>query len=512
MAPPSGESLLNAEFDALVKEQLELWKVPGLTIAIVHGANTYSKAYGFAELPDKKMTTDALFSTCSTTKAFTAAATSMAIQDSKATASPFDWDTPMSALIPEDFVLADDYYTKNVTIEDLLSHRSGMAPYMWVPTCNKKDVTVRETVRSLRNLPLSQPLRTKFQYNNHGYIAVSHALEKLTGEPLGKALKSRIWEPLGMNETYFSIQEAKASPSSAQKFVQGYSWHQTDEGGSYNPEPAMSWDAVTGAGSMVSNVLDYSYWIREQIHKTGPLKGHDSLTQPRVLHFESGGINPPGPWHAYALGWFCDYYRDQPFYTHAGGWPGFGSLVGFLPNKVFGFAIMGNATSVQNVAFALLVHLLDKILNLPDDPKHNKELAACFAKQREEWDRMVSPPSLDDVKAKFYPSLPDPPLPLSLAVEKYAGTYTHKAGGSVTLTAQEGCLTADFSDRPIAVRLDLVHVSGEFFIGKLWNPRNIHFEQFPVEFSVGSTGTAHKIGMLLEAALGGEKIWFERKE
>lgn len=470
------------------------------------------QAYGFAELPDKKMTTDALFSTCSTTKAFTAAATSMAIQDSKATASPFDWDTPMSTLIPDDFVLADDYYTKNVTIEDLLSHRSGMASHMWVPSLNKKDVTVRESVRSLRNLPLAHPLRTKFEYNNHGYIAVSYALEKLTGEPLGNILKRRIWEPLGMNETFFSIQEAKANPSSAQKFVQGYSWYPTDEGGSYNPEPTMSWDAVSGAGTMVSNVLDYSHWIREQIHKTGPLKGHDSLTQPRILHFENDGGSPPGPWHAHALGWYCDYYRDQPLHTHPGGWPGFGSLVGFLPNKDFGFAILGNATPANVVGFRLLMHLLDKILDLPDDPKYNEELAACFAKQRETWDRSISPPSLDEVKAKFYPSLPDPPLPLSLPVEKYAGTYTHKTGDSVILTVQEGHLTADFSDRPITVCLELVHVSGEFFIGKLWNKKRVYFQQFPVEFSVDSTGTAHKVGMLLEAALGEEKIWFERKE
>ncbi|KAJ5219013.1 uncharacterized protein N7498_001112 [Penicillium cinerascens] len=510
MAQPSGESLLNAEFDALVEEQLELWKVPGLTIAIVQGSKTYSKAYGFAELPDKKMTTDALFSTCSTTKAFTAAATSMAIQDSKATASPFDWDTPMSTLISDDFVLPDDYYTKNVTIEDLLSHRSGMAPNMWVLACTEKDLTLRETVRSLRNLPLSEPLRTKYQYNNHGYIAVTYALEKLTGEPLAKMLKRRIWEPLGMKETYFSIQEAKANPDSAQKFVQGYGWHQTDECGSYNPEPVMSWDASTGAGSMVSNVLDYSHWIREQIHKTGPLKGHDSLTRPRILHFESGDI-PPGPWHAYALGWFCDHYRDQPLYTHPGGWPGFGSLMGFLPNKDFGFAVMGNATSANIVAERLIVHLFDKILDLPNDPRYNKELAACFAKQREEWDRMVTPPSLDDMRAELYPSLPDPPLPLSLPMEKYAGTYTHKASCSVSLTVWEGRLTAD-SSGPNPLCLELIHVSGEFFIGKLWNKRGIYFKKFPVEFSVDSTGTAHKVGMLLEPALGEEKIWFERKK
>lgn len=470
----------------------------------------FQQAYGFAELPEKKMTTDALFSTCSTTKAFTAAATSMAIQDSKATTSPFDWDTPLSTLIPDDFVLADDYYTKNVTIEDLLSHRSGMAPWMWVLACTDKDATLRETVRSLRNLPLSQPLRTKYQYNNHGYVAVTYTLEKLTGEPLGKTLKRRIWEPLGMNETYFSIQEAKEAPSNAQKLVQGYGWHQSDEGGSYNPEPEMSWDAATGAGSIVSNVLDYSHWIREQIHKAGPLKGHDSLTQPRILHFENSDI-PPGPWHAYALGWSCDHYCDQLLYMHPGGWPGFGSLVGFLPNKDFGFAIMGNATSANTVASRLLVYLLDKFLDLPDDPRHNKELAACFAKQREEWDRMVSPPSLDDVKAEFYPSLPDPPLPLCLPMEKYAGTYTHKAGGSVFLTDREGRLTADFSG-PNALRLELIHVSGEFFIGKLWNKRGIYFKQFPAEFSVDSTGSPHKVGMLLEAALGREMIWSQRKE
>ncbi|KAJ5868925.1 hypothetical protein N7534_003478 [Penicillium rubens] len=80
---------LTLEFDALVQQQMDKWKVPGLSMAVVHGSSTWSKAYGFAQFPDRRMTTDSLFSTCSTTKAFTAAAMSLAIDDSRNTESPF---------------------------------------------------------------------------------------------------------------------------------------------------------------------------------------------------------------------------------------------------------------------------------------------------------------------------------------------------------------------------------------------------------------------------------------
>ncbi|KAJ6178775.1 hypothetical protein N7519_009236 [Penicillium mononematosum] len=270
------------------------------------------------------MTTDALFAACSTTKAFTHAAISIAIQDSKATNFPIDWDTPVTSLIPEDFILENDYATKNITLEDALSHR------------------------------------------NYTYIAVSHALEQHTGEKLGAFMKKRIWDPLGMNETFFSPSEAKANPSIAAKLVQ-----------------AMTGQLTVVLVLFVSNVIDYAHWMRESIEKTGPLKGHDGLTDLRTIYFQNDDLNLPAPYHAYALGWVVHNYRGQHLYSHGGGWPGYASWVGFVREKKFGFVVMGNSSLARYAAFRLVTYLLDRRLGLSDDPKYEQQIAACIARQTE---------------------------------------------------------------------------------------------------------------------------------
>lgn len=463
-----------------------------------------------AKFPDKEMTTDTLFCTCSTTKAFTSAATSIAIQDSKDSSSPIGWDTPLASLIPDDFVLEDDYATKNTTLEDALSHRSGLAGHMWLFGSAPKDATLREAVRSMRYMPLASPPRTKFHYNNHMYMAVTHALEQYTGESLGRFLKRRIWDPLGMKGTYFSIEEAKTNPSSAHKIVQGYSWVPGPEGGTYLPEPELDYAPTTGAGAIVSNVLNYAHWVRELINQTGPLNGHDSLIQPRTLHFENGDVNLPPPYHAYALGWTVENYRGEHLYIHTGGWPGYGSMVGFVPSNGIGFVMMGNSVTARNASFKLSVHLLNKLLDLPEDAHYNEQIAACIAKQHEERNKILYPESIEKMKEQFFPSLPDPPIPHSLPLDKYTGAYRNEADASLIITLRESHLTADLRDRAIPIQLYLYHASGEFFVGKFQSPS--YLEYFPVEFYIDSTGTVRKIGMLLEPALGDRKIWFERTD
>lgn len=109
------------------------------------------------------------------------------------------WTTPVSSLIREDFVLEDEYATSHVSIEDTLSHRTGFGTHsasFGGAVKNPKDV-----VRSLRYIPLTAQLRTKYQYSNHMFIVASYLIERLTGVWLGDFLRQRIWEPLGMNST-----------------------------------------------------------------------------------------------------------------------------------------------------------------------------------------------------------------------------------------------------------------------------------------------------------------------
>lgn len=260
---------------------------------------------------------------------------------------------------------------------------------------------------------------------------------------------------------------------------------------------------------MVSTVLDYTHWLRALIEKSGPLKGHDSLIKPRIFHFETGDVNLPSPYHGYALGWYVDNYRGENLYWHTGGWPGFSTYVGFLPERKFGLVIMGNSDPARLACFQLAVYLMDRLLG-PTSPHHTEQMSACLAKQREVVNEVFKPKDLEDTKQKVFPNLPDPPIPHSLPLEKYTGMYRYPANAWITLECTDGQLTADVSQGTLPSQLSLTHASGEFFIGQSKVLNLVSLQPFAVEFYIDSTGVVTKIGMLLEPAMKGEKIWFQR--
>lgn len=84
------------------------------------------------------------------------------------TSAPLDWTTPIAGLIPDDFVLLDDWATAHLTLEDALSHRTGLPRHDKASThriaAENRTATVRDGVRFLRYLPLNAAPRTKWQY------------------------------------------------------------------------------------------------------------------------------------------------------------------------------------------------------------------------------------------------------------------------------------------------------------------------------------------------------------
>lgn len=444
------------------------------------------------------MTTDSLFSTCSTTKAFTAAAVSLSINDSKSTSSPLNWDTPLASLIRDDFVLADDYATSHTTLEDALSHRSGLPGHQAAMSIASPSESLRDAVRKLRHLPLAYAPRTTWNYCNHMYMSISHALEQWTGTSLGSFLKERIWDPLGMNDTYFSIHEVLRSPELQRRLVRGYIW--IPETNSYNPEPYMNYPPTTGTGAIVGNVLDYAKWLRALIFKTEPLvpQIYDPLLKPRSIILAPESTYPPAPYHLYALGWWVENYAGTQFYWHSGSWPGFGIMVGFIPEREFGFAIMGNAVDARMAGKALYMHLMDKMLGLVVDAG------------TEETSKN-QPESIDAAIARLYPAFSGAPLPHALPLERYAGVYTHPGYGIVEFSVRGGGLTADFSGRVLGSCLTLYHVTGEFFVGSLSMLSGLqNAEVYKAEFYIDATGNVQRVGLDLEEALKGDKIWFDR--
>ena len=456
-----------------------------------------------AEFPDRKMTTDSLFSTCSTTKAFTAAAVSFAIDDSKYTDAPLRWDTPIASILRDDFVLENDYSTMHTTIEDALSHRSGLSTHDACISLAHPQRPLREAVRNLRHLKMAYSPRTTFSYNNNMYMAISHALEKIEGRSLGETLKKRIWDPLGMNDTYFSAQEVSKDPTLSSRFARGYTWDLDTS--SYVAEPYMNDIAVTGAGAMVSNVLEYAKWLRALIYKRGPVspQGHAELVKPRtVITNWDDLVGPPAPHHMYALGWFVASYRDEPLYWHSGSWPGFGIMVGFLPSKGFGFAMMGNTTNARNAQVEIYMHLLDQISG--GSPRIGRAVEPEKTAKATE--------TLDEAIKRLYPCLPSPVIPHVLPLQLYTGRYEHPAYGSITLAVEDGFLCANLLDRVTPALITLGHASGEFFVAYYYQPKTIGSVSgfYRTEFVIGINGVTIAMGMDLEPATG-EKIWFDRQ-
>ncbi|RHZ52915.1 uncharacterized protein CDV56_105763 [Aspergillus thermomutatus] len=470
------ESPFTARFDERVRSELRKWEVPGLTVAIVHGSSIFTKAYGISEFPDKPVTTNSLFSTCSTTKAFTAAVASLIIEDSKSSDRPVDWDTPLTSLIRDDFVLADEQATLQTTLEDALSHRSGLGMNWGAMRWAHKDENVTRS-------------------------------QQYTGRDLGSLLKDRIWKPLGMRDTYFSVHEAQACPSASSRLVRGYTWDA--DAHTQIPEPYMDYAPTTGCGAMVSSVEDYALWVRALIQSK--MTTRDALLFPRITlpAFEEG-VHPPAPYHLYALGWFVESYRGEPLYWHTGSWPGCGILVGFIPGKEFGFIMMGNAMDARFAAASLYMYLLDMMLGIPPDQagEYSRQIEQLVRERRK---RSIK--TMKEAKRRLYPSLPSQPLPPSLSLELYAGVYAHPGYGSFELLLDEDRkLYADLPDRAIVTRLELEHASGDFFVGKLYSPGGggdgVTF--FQVEFSIDSRAQVERVGLDLEPELRGDKIWFDR--
>ncbi|KUI69533.1 Penicillin-binding protein 4 [Cytospora mali] len=525
------------EFGKHADELLKKWHVPGMAIGVVDGDNIWTEGYGIATYPSTPVTPSTLFYCASTSKAFTAATLSMMIASGNytlparpGTSQRLDWNTPVHDIIPEDFVLTDPWATTHITIEDALSHRTGLPRHDKASThrIGNRTATVRDGVRFLRYLPLNEPPRTKWQYCNQMYVVATHAIETLTGRWLGDVLKEWIWTPLGMNGTYFSLEDAAAAP---EHLADGYVWDHKGEG--FLRVPFMPTDEIGGAGSVMSNAGDYTKWIRSLLREDGPVpkEGHAAVKTPRMIT-SPGEALPPGdggkqPFDAplmYGLGWGTSSYRGHKFWCHSGGMHAYGAEVYFFPDLNYGLVTLGNTAITSNaLGLILLWELVDDKLGVPKEERHD------WAADWEGWEDKTNA-KLDKAISKYYPNRPVPPQPPSLPIEAYTGTYFHPGYLNFTLTlAKPGSTTrskatleASRTDATWQSGNEFEHVTGEYWMmffymvqsTKGLDPRK---EYAPAQFRIGADGRAEALGITWLSTLDGQDtveglVWFDRVE
>ncbi|KAL3463339.1 putative penicillin-binding protein [Aspergillus heterothallicus] len=508
---------LTEAFDAKVAHALKHYHVPGLAVSVVRKGTTYAKGYGLANTTTSTpVTPDTLFFAGSTTKAHTAAAVSLLVANN--THYPhIQWNTPLHTLLPE-FILSDPYATTHLTLTDILSHRSGLPRHDTVLI--GQDLTLPAIMEKLKYLPLTQEIRTEFQYNNIMYLVAAHLIEKTTNQTLAEFLKENLWTPLKMTSTYLDTAPALADE---RHISEGYYFNPSTN--KTSPTHLDYTPVVGGAGNILTSVNDYAKWISALLARAPPIpeEGYAALFGAHTI--VAPVTNPPfsAP-DLYGLGWTLQSYKGVQIIQHGGSQVGFGALVALVPEKETGLAILGNEMIGTNEAMMVLSFaIVDELLGLAEEERSNWE---------EIVDNILAAFRLsNETLSKLYPDLPDTDalLPHPFSLEDYSGRYTHPA--YPTLHIKADCPERDFLKNPekwtgarlcahfdnykpgtmsINVEVDLFHVTGTYWT--LVSSSAGMDSGARVEFRISPEGKVTEVGVEFDDMMQKkqQKIWLTR--
>ena len=435
-----------AGFDAQVEQLRQSIGVPGVAIAVVeNGRVTQAKGYGVRKLgAPTKVDADTLFPNGSTGKAFTTAALAILVDEGK-----LKWDDRVVDHMPW-FAMYDPWVTREMTVRDLLVHRSGLGlgqgDLLFVPRTN---LTRRESVRRLRYLKPATSFRSAYAYDNVLYMAAGQLIEEVTGQTWEQFVAERVLRGAGMTRSTTEDSKRFTIPDRAQPHARldgpfrGVGTQVT-----LDERDALGRNAAP-AGGMAVSANDMARWLQIQLaHGKLPGGGDKRLFSeaqaaemwaPVVIMPEGklpGALAPASPTiNTYALGWDVGDYRGEKMVSHTGAVFGFQSAVVMLPERNFGFAILINSEDGELIR-GLMYELLDHQLGAPD-----QDWPALWRKYKA--DRLARASAMLSgeaaATAKVGPSLPP---------ARYAGDFADPWYGPISIRDEGGKLRIDFKQSP----------------------------------------------------------------
>lgn len=473
-APPS-------DLDAVIKKSMQRFEVPGAMLALVEpGRAPLTKGYGVRKLgKPAAMDQHTLFSIASNTKAFTAAALAILVDEGK-----LHWDDKVAEHLPG-FRMYDPYASHEMTVRDLLVHRSGLGlgagDLLFWPQAT---VSRAEVVHRLRYIKPATSFRSGYAYDNILYIVAGRVIEAVSGDSWENFIVERIFTPLGMNESAPSVATIKSSNRSwPHARINGRS---RNVGGTMEPlTVAPGVDNAAPAGGINASPHDMVRWLQLQLNRG--VMGNSRLFSaaaakemwtPHVLvpiGSEDSAIAAIRPlFHTYALGWNVKDYRGHRIVTHSGFLEGSMSVTFLLPEQQVGFILMMNSEDTE-ARDAVAYHLVDHYLGLKKtdwvsafaqayQDRQDEAIKVLDAADRATQDQSVKGPSLD--------------------LRAYAATYHDAWYGDVIVGFANGALTIDFTNSP-GLSGPLEHVRFDTFRTRYSDRR---MEDAYITFSLNAEG------------------------
>ncbi len=477
-----------AQFDAYVEAARVEWQVPGLAIAVVKDDQVLlSKGYGnrrvgSAETVDQH----SLFAIASNSKAFTSAALAILVDEGK-----LKWDDHVTQHLPW-FRLKDDVATREIRVNDLLCHRSGLGTFsgdlLWWGT----GYSPKQVLQRASELEPESSFRSAYGYSNLMFLAAGEVIAAVSGQSWQQFVQDRILRPLEMNRTTTSVRDLLTLENFATP-------HKTLLDRS-QPIPWMNWDAMAAAGGIISSADDMSRWLRLQL-RAGAIDDQRRVFSAAASHemWQAHtpirmGINPSQRFpsthfRSYGLGWALSDYEGMKVVGHGGGYDGMYSQVLMIPEQKIGVVVLTN--SMTSISSLLAYRALDVLID-GDKKDWSKENLDQFRKSRTEFAERIAKaitPAVADTK----PSHPLPDYAMKLRCPIY---------GDATVT---------FEGEQLVLRL----LPYSALVADL---KHLHYDTFEIrwrnEFAWFEGGTAHFVAdargkfQKLELDVPNDDLWF----
>ena len=414
---------LDTAFARVLKE----WHAAGFAVAVVEKNHiVYAKGFGYRDYENKiPVTPNTLFAIGSCTKAFTASLIGMLVQEGK-----LDYDKPVRDYLPELKFYKDEMNDK-ITLRDMMCHRTGLPrhDFSWyLFSTNSRD----SLLQRIQYMEPSAGLREKWQYNNFMFFAQGMVAEKITGRKWEDNIREKIFQPLGMTNSTFSVDDMKKSTDAAL----GY---EVKKDSIINKMDYYHIDAMGPAGSINSSVNDMSKWVITWINN-GKFDGKEIIpTSHRTEAISSQMViagalpekeNPDIYFANYGFGWMVSSYKGHYRVEHGGNIDGFSASTSFFPSDSIGIIVLcnQNGSAVPSIVRNLLA---DRMLKLKYQDWQS-DLKRKFDKQKKEGEDAKKTAIKTD-KPKTKPSHER---------KDYEGLYSNKAYGSFDVQFQRDSLFA----------------------------------------------------------------------
>lgn len=439
-ASPAGPSV--AEIETLVRRAMQAFDVPGCAVAVVTERQTVlAQGYGVRELgAPQRVDAATVFPIASCTKAFTGAALALLVEEKK-----IGWEDPVIDHLPA-FRMWDAYVTREMTVRDLLVHRSGLGLgagdlLVWPAT----DFTRPEIVQRLRHIKPATSFRSRYAYDNVLYVVAGELIAAVSGLSWEDFVENRILRPLGMTDSAAGGARVRGDNRSTGHARLGGAVRGL--GAMQALAPSTPRPNAAPAGGINASARDIAKWLTAQV-RLGALPGGGRLfsektavdlwrgrTLMRATAQAPETADDPA-FLAYGSGWQIQDYRGRTYVWHSGSNQGHNAVTCLIPEKRVGFAVFVNCEEGMFLR-TMMNTLLDRFLGL--------EPIDWLASSRQMAEAMNAAMAAAGAETEARPAdAKGPSLPLSA----YAGSYADAWYGEVKITEGPDGLSIDFTRSP----------------------------------------------------------------